>query len=312
MESSHMAGQTAMHGEFFLTTSQRNPTALFGTGLIDGIPDKILETAAAQKFSKFPEISGRVSRLADGRIGRFGWKSQKATLHDFTMTACAVELGLHVPEHSQSALPYQTEKGPQGFDLNEVECLALVSYLKKLPAPVERKPAQSNAAEYIAEGQKLFDTVGCAACHIPNLGDVAGMYSDLLLHDMGPEMGDNGQYGVFIPDSPGDNPETEFPALTAATGTPGMPFQFRGGELGKVPAKMIGATELEWRTPPLWGLRDSAPYLHDGRAKSIEQAIAFHGGEASRSTQLFFKLTHTERQKLVAFLKTLVAPTSIE
>lgn len=306
-------GQTTFHGEFLLTTSQRNPTALFGAGLIDSVPDKVLESAAAQKFSKFPEVTGRVARLADGRIGRFGWKSQKATLHDFTMTACAVELGLHVPEHSQSSLPYQADKPPQGFDLNEAECRALVDYLKKLPAPVERRPSQPAVGDYIAQGQKLFDTVGCAACHVQNLGDVAGIYSDLLLHDMGPEMGDNGQYGGFIPDSPGDKPDTEFPALATVSdadviGTLGIAFQFRAIEVGKVPEKMIGATTLEWRTPPLWGLRDSAPYLHDGRAKSIEHAIAFHGGEASRSTQLFFKLSSAERQQLVAFLKTLVAP----
>ena len=68
------------------------------------------------------------------------------------------------------------------------------------------------------------------------------------------------------------------------------------------------ASRFEWRTPPLWGFRDSAPYLHDGRAKTLDQAIAFHGGEAASITQHYFKLTAKERQQLEAFMKTLTAP----
>ena len=58
----------------------------------------------------------------------------------------------------------------------------------------------------------------------------------------------------------------------------------------------------------MWGVRDSAPYLHDGRASTLEDAIAFHGGEALRSSEAFFQLTQTERHKLLAFLKTLGVP----
>src|SRR5579863_653275 len=170
--------------------SQRNATALFGAGLIDSIPDEVLTAAAARKHPDFPEISGRVARLKDGKIGRFGWKSQKARLHDFTMTACAVELGLNVPDQPQAGAPLSPDYQPAGFDLNQEECLALVAFVKDLPAPVRTGGDVGLVAEAVNQGEQLFARVGCAACHQPALGEVRGIYSDLLLHDMGPEMGD--------------------------------------------------------------------------------------------------------------------------
>jgi CxxC motif-containing protein (DUF1111 family) len=68
------------------------------------------------------------------------------------------------------------------------------------------------------------------------------------------------------------------------------------------------ATPTEWRTPPLWGCRDSAPYLHDGRAETLEKAIALHGGRGQKSAQKFAALSHGERFELISFLKSLAAP----
>ena len=62
---------------------------------------------------------------------------------------------------------------------------------------------------------------------------------------------------------------------------------------------MIGAGRQEWRTPPLWGVRDSAPYLHDGRAKSLEQAIALHGGEGQLSANRFYRLKPEEQSQVL-------------
>jgi CxxC motif-containing protein (DUF1111 family) len=64
----------------------------------------------------------------------------------------------------------------------------------------------------------------------------------------------------------------------------------------------------EWRTPPLWGFRNSAPYLHDGRAGSLEEAVAYHGGQAEPSAKLFFKLLPEERLRVQAFLRSLAPP----
>jgi CxxC motif-containing protein (DUF1111 family) len=112
-------------------------------------------------------------------------------------------------------------------------------------------------------GERVFEEVGCASSHIPNLvrsGQPLLAYSDLLLHDMGTELAD----GV----------------------------------------DMDLATGSEFRTQPLWGLRHHAPYLHDGRADSVEAAILLHGGEAQRSRDEFAALREAERADLIAFLET--------
>ncbi|QDU37512.1 Cytochrome c [Maioricimonas rarisocia] len=280
-----------------LTLTERNAISLFGAGLIDSIPDVAIEAAANAKHEGFPEISGRVSRLKDGRIGRFGWKAQKATLYDFTMTACAVELGLHVPDHPQAGTPLDPEYRTASFDLNQDECNALVDYLKNLPAPEMTPPANDNHAEYLAGGQKLFASVGCATCHTEQMGDVVGVYSDLLVHDMGNDLVDTGDYGSFTP-----TPDTAEDFIEeVAEADEGDQSRLSG-------IRVVGATRQEWRTAPLWGVRDSAPYLHDGRAETLEQAIAFHGGESAGSAQKYFMLTSEERQQVLAFLRSLTAP----
>lgn len=295
--------------------TQRNSIALFGAGLIDAIPNAVIEAAAAKKHEDFPEISGRVARLKDGQIGRFGWKAQKSNLHDFTMTACAVEIGLHVPEHPQAGVPHRPEYQPTGFDLNRDECRELVQFLKDLPAPTRSDRSSPAIAKEFQRGEVAFAKIGCAACHVSDLGEVNGIYSDLLVHDLGPEGGDSGSYGVFQPQSPGDNADDPLTGLLTQADQP--PNRVARGSLGDVfgiaaeepiPDKMIGAGRQEWRTPPLWGVRDSAPYLHDGRAASLEQAIAFHSGEAQLSANRFFRLPPEEQARVLTFLRSLVAP----
>ena len=70
------------------------------------------------------------------------------------------------------------------------------------------------------------------------------------------------------------------------------------------------ANELEWRTPPLWGLRDSAPYLHDGRAPTVAVAVALHGGEGLAAAKAYKRLSEKERKEVELFLQTLAAPTT--
>src|SRR5436190_8481910 len=126
----------------------------------------------AKKFSDFPKVAGRVARDDKGRVGRFGWKAQKASLDDFVLTACAVELGLQVPGHDQPPLPHKPDYKAPGLDLTQDQCNALIKYVGELPAPVELKVEHSKHADYIASGKSLFATVGCATCHAPKLGDV--------------------------------------------------------------------------------------------------------------------------------------------
>lgn len=278
--------------------SQRNPTALFGVGRIDSISDEVIEAAARNPHPGFMHVTGRVSRLKNGRIGRFGWKGQTATLRDFTMTACAVELGLHVPEHPQAPSPTQPEQTPAGFDLSGEECDALVEFLRGLPAPKQSISTNPAVADYIAIGRKLFEKTGCAECHVARLGDVDGIYSDLLLHDLGTDLSDQGFYGAHI-----DELRDELEATESR------------GSAGALEAKRSfrahadrPADSTEWRTPPLWGVGQSAPYLHDGRANTLEEAILHHGGEAAQSTIAYYSLEPLDRMKVIAFLKTLGVP----
>jgi CxxC motif-containing protein (DUF1111 family) len=287
------------HGHFTMIRSQRNPAPLFGAGLIDAIPDAILEAVAQSRDLRFPEIKGRVCRLTGGRIGRFGWKADQASLDDFVLTACAVELGLEVPGRHQGVKPDNPDYRSPGLDLTRGECDSLVAFVASLPAPVQRTPTTWREAAAIRSGRESFERIGCAACHRPKLGSVDGIYSDLLLHDMGDSLGSNSSYGSILP----QQSEEEGPLANATF--PSGPDAFRGG-----PPRPRPALQKEWRTPPLWGIRDSGPYLHDGRAETLEQAIVVHSGEAEHTKNRYFGLKPVERGNIQAFLKSLIAPAS--
>jgi CxxC motif-containing protein (DUF1111 family) len=267
--------------------SERNPTPLFGAGLIDAIPDEAIEAAARRRPSGASGVRGRVARVKGGRVGRFGWKAQTETLEEFVLSAAASEVGLEVPGHHQAGDPRLPGIGAKGLDMDRDECAALVAYVRSLPAPVEHVPADAKEAARIEAGGATFAAIGCASCHLPKLGDVEGIYSDLLLHDMGPKLVDTGTYGVFV-------------ASPAGAGGPDA----EGGPRGE----SSGVLVQEWRTPPLWGLRDSAPYLHDGRAATIAQAIAQHGGQGAAAARRYANLPPLRRGQLDAFLQSLSSP----
>ena len=278
-------GPSRLEGFGFKGITERNTTSLFGAGLIDAVPVAVLAEASVRRFPDYPEVIGRVGRGADGQVGRFGWKAQIGRLDEFVLTACAVELGLQVPGKDQPKLPHKPEYTAPGLDLNADECAALTEYIRRLPAPPRLEPATAGHRAYLDGGAKAFAAIGCATCHTPKLGDVDGIYSDLLLHDLGPALSDaSSSYGTF--QSPGG-----------------------GGQAAQVIAGANErATAAEWRTPPLWGVRDSAPYLHDGRADTLEDAIRAHGGQAQRARTAFEVLPPADKLKLVAFLKSLGAP----
>jgi CxxC motif-containing protein (DUF1111 family) len=262
-----------------MVVSQRNPPALFGAGLIDALPEDALQAGAKQRFPEFPEIRGRVNRDKDGRPRRFGWKAETPSLSEFVVSACANELGLESPGRHQAVSPLDPDAGTKGLDLTQEDCDALVAYVRHLPSPAGMKSAaSSHQSTAITEGRSLFVAAGCATCHQPRVGTIDGIYSDLLLHDMGPALSDSGSY--------------------YGTSAPG--------------SSSGGATTQEWRTPPLWGFRESGPYLHDGRAKNLEETVAMHGGQAVNSARRFFKLLPDERLKVQAFLRSLAPPVVAE
>jgi CxxC motif-containing protein (DUF1111 family) len=266
--------------------SQRNTPALFGAKLIDELSDQtIVAVERSQQVqsglapSKNDDVPvGRAMRLPGGRIGRFGWKAQTASLAEFVQAACANELGLGNPGAAQpKPLAAKADYRDPGIDLSTEQCNQLTAFIVSLPRPVERTPENPGERARSVAGKQLFQSVGCANCHVPTIGSVDGIYSDLLLHRMGVDLEGGGSYSdppIPLPDVPPDS----------------------GPEPG------------EWRTPPLWGVADSAPYLHDGRAPTLEAAIRMHGGQGAVSARRFAKLTPREQQQLVAFLGTLRAP----
>jgi CxxC motif-containing protein (DUF1111 family) len=283
-----------------LIPSQRRPPALFGAGFIDRIPDRVLEEVAGEQqqaaAASLARIQGRVSHLKDGRVGRFGWKSHVATLREFTLQACSNELGLEVPGFHRAAPPWKKNYQAPGIDLTAEQCDRLIQFVASLPAPVIRAAETPQHATEIAAGQTLFTKAGCAVCHRPTLGDVKGIYSDLLLHDMGQSLSDTGSYGVI---------DAEI-----ANGSETKPLPVSGDEQAATKQKppKFGAASREWRTPPLWAFRDSGPYLHDGRADTVAEAVRLHDGEGLAAAQAFSRLTARERMQVEMFLQSLVAP----
>lgn len=270
--------------------SQRNTPALFGDGLIDSVSDDTIIAHEREHSSAASlvgmnsaldgSVRGRVARLADGRIGRFGWKGEFATLTDFVKAACANEVGLSNPGRPQATPLGRPGYAAKGVDLTDAQCELMTDFVRSLAQPLEEVAADAQTRADVDAGRKVFATVGCADCHSPKLGPVEGLYSDLLLHDM----------GVDLESAPG------------AYGEPPVPSpQFEKGG---------SPNPAEWRTPPLWGVADSAPYLHDGRAPTLEEAIKNHGGEGKGTAQRFDKLSATDHAALLAFLKTLRAPRS--
>jgi len=277
------------HGSVLIQISERNPPPLFGAGLIDAISDEAIEAAARRKSPGSAQVNGRVSRLKDGRIGRFGWKAQTATLGDFVRSAAAGEIGLEIPGRHQAADPRMPGLAATGLDMDESECDALVEYVRSLPVPVASKPADQKHFAQVKAGEATFKSIGCTVCHMPKLGEVNGIYSDLLLHDMGPQLADADAYTVFIGD----------PSQAG-----GLPVA------GRVRADRGASSVREWRTPPLWGIRDSGPYMHDGRAASIAQAITLHAGQGGTAARRYADLSPRRKQQIDAFLLSLGPPSA--
>ena len=232
--------------------------------------------------AKDSKIRGKIARLADGRVGRFGWKLEFATLEDFVKAACANELGLSNPGRPQATPLGKPSYQGKGTDLTDSQCTLMTDFIRSLPAPVAIVPHDPSLAAEVKAGKALFESIGCADCHSESLGSVAGLYSDMLLHDMGVELeSSTGYYGAIIP-AP-TIPDDKFVASDQPT-------------------------PVEWRTAPLWGVADSGPYLHDGRAETLEKAIETHAGEAVDVTARYKALSPQERKSIISFLESLRAP----
>ena len=257
-----------------------NTPPLFGLGLIDRMPDWAIQmngigrtaTKVATERGK-PTDSAPVGRLRThhGNIGKFGWRAQFASLEAFVATACAVELGLSNPRRRQDIPREHAEDQDAPLDIDSQQLHQLVSFVASLPAPREVLPTDPSARERALHGKELFSEIGCSDCHTPSIGGVDGVYSDFHLYTLEAD-------------------------------------KYESQDASGVEMPRNHPQPSEWKTPPLWGVADSAPYFHDGRSKTLHDAIMRHGVNARRSRQRYEKLWDQDRDAVVAFLKTLRAP----
>lgn len=255
-----------------------NTPSLFGAGLLDLIPDHVIESIGhSQRADKIGQelsgnfdtgVGGQTRILSGGPVGKFGWKTQFATLEEFVAAACAMEIGL--TNHSRKQIrPLQYAEDPDAkLDVSDSQITGLTAFCAKLPAPVQVWPTSPDRLNVARRGEVVFQEVGCAECHPAKLGDVEGIYSDLCLHDM--------KRGV--------SQEYEMAPLPKPSGIPDRD---------------------EWKTPPLWGIADTAPYMHDGSSPTLEGAILSHSGEAASSLKVLKSRGQADLDSLVAFLRTL-------
>lgn len=240
----------------------RQTPTLFGLGLIDAISDAVIAANADPDDLDGDGISGRVAVLADGRIGKFGWKAQVPSLAEFVRDAAAAELGFTMAPVAGLTFGITSDDDDvPDPEFSAADAERLLFFLTTLAPPPRRGDLTDPR---IVRGETVFHMLGCAVCHTPTLEGPTGpvaLYSDLLLHAILPE------------------------------GAPGI---------ADGPASM-----QEFRTPPLWGLRDTGPYLHTGAADTVTEAILGHDGEAAAVRARFQALGAEDLQALLAFLDSL-------
>lgn len=263
-------------------TSARVGQPVYGLGLLAAVPVSSLQAMARE--AKPDGVKGRLNRVWDvverrTAVGRFGWKASQPDLRQQVAGAMIGDLGITSSVFPrQNCTPRQSAclAAPHGGqpELSNEQLDDVMAYMALLAVPARRHVDDTP----VRIGQLLFHTSGCAVCHRPELTTGGhnwaplaqrriAPYTDLLLHDMGPGLADQ------RPD-------------------------FR-------------ATGRQWRTPALWGLGladlvgESPGYLHDGRARDLQEAILWHGGEALPARLRYTALPKHDREALLAFLRSL-------
>lgn len=252
-----------------LRMSYRQAPALIGLGLLEAIPDDALHALADPDDADGDGISGRVNLVWDtlAQATRVGRFGHKASVATLReQTAGAFVNDMGL---TNAVFPEPDDSG----DVSDIQLDDSVFFITTLAVP---RAAPRSAAAW--RGRELFERFGCAACHTPShvtgehaIPQLAGQtiypYTDLLLHDL----------GDLLTDARSD----------------------------------FVATGVEWRTPPLWGLglaqvvNPDATFLHDGRARTLAEAILWHGGEASAAREAFQLARRRDRDALISFLETL-------
>lgn len=275
--------------------SIRLPPAVFGRGYMEAVDDAEIERLARDAAARSGPIRGEIHRVsyqaeanpestfhshAPGTtklIGRFGLKARIATLDEFTADALQGDMGLTNPlrPHELPNPDGLTDDAKPGVDLDLESVNLIADYVRLLEIP-ERRRTSTSAAQRDGLGAMLFERVQCAMCHVPTLrtrkdypiASLADIEAPVYTDFLLHDMGQDLNDGVQEGDASG----------------------------------------RQWRTAPLIGLRFFSGFMHDGRAKSVQEAILAHaseGSEASQSVQAFEALTPEDRSALVGFVSQL-------
>ncbi len=302
---------TATSPQFSFELAERNAPALWGMGQIEQVRSenghKLRRGLALLQQRGWRGVSGRIPRTSDGAEAWYGWRGNVGDLREFVVNACATELGLEVPKGFQPdnplhPLPPRTRS--IDLDLTNQQVTALTAYIAQLPRPERIVPSDPYKQQVAELGEFHFHNIGCSECHVNSLGTVVDIYSDLLLHDMGPRTSDQ---------SPANPDNTPPPSSRVTVQQRGSGYSGGSSLTVSIPnAPVPTKRDQEWRTPPLWGTADSAPYLHDGRAETLHDAIELHDGEAAQSAREYRELGEEHRGQLLSFLGTLRAPVPVK
>lgn len=282
-------------------TSLRAAQPMIGTGLLEAIPEADI-LARVRTSPDQDGVKGTANFVYDPetgavRLGRFGWKAAKATLRHQSAAALMQDMAVASPVYpnlSCDANPAGCASAPKQKGISETDLQKITHYLALLAVPAQRSlpsgfpkgvaPLDEHRVDtqQVQAGGKLFEAMRCVACHTASMktgsthlfaelrDQTIRPYTDLLLHDMGEGLAD----------------------------------AYAEGQ----------ATGSMWRTAPLWGIgytekvmgkEGQVGYLHDGRARSLTEAILWHGGEATAARQRFEKLPKNDREALLAFLRSL-------
>ena len=266
-------------------TSPRIANQIIGLGLLEAISDDIILVNEDVLDTNNDGISGKSNRVwnileQETQIGRFGWKATHPTVLQQTASAFIGDIGITnklFPEQNCTDIQIDCHEGfdTETHEINFDDLIKTAKYCATTAVPVRRNVDNQD----VLKGKEIFKTIGCNGCHvekyttgnhssIPELShQIIRPYTDLLLHDMDTELAD------------------------------GRPEFLANGR--------------EWKTPPLWGIglfeivNNHTCYLHDGRARNLEEAILWHGGEAEHIITSYKHLKVVERNQLIQFLNSL-------
>ena len=264
-----------------LMISPRVAPPVFGLGLLEAIDESEIIARADENDSDGDSISGKPNYVWDEIankkvIGRFGWKANNPNILQQSAGAYNEDMGItnfiFQKESSYGQVQFSTQ---EVYDVSDSLLQSVSFYIRTLAVPARR-----NADDVVVlNGKKIFVAAKCSSCHIPKSHTATNVafpeisdqtifpYTDLLLHDMGEDLSDH-------------RPDFE-------------------------------ASGKEWRTAPLWGIgltkvvNGHNNFLHDGRARSLMEAVLWHGGEAEASRQYVKNLSGADRDALIKFLESL-------